>query len=311
MEVSVFMNKNIRKISEGAMFLAIVGAALLINRGLSFILDQYVSIISSLVLIVYIKRFSFKDGLMMAFGIFFLSFMFGGTYVLLYAPLSILAGLVYGYGIERGFDSKRILFTLVILYTIGEFALTFIFLPMFGFGDLNEMTAVISEMLGYYNISLSGETLLKFTKISYAIATFLLAIIEAILLHLCTIIIFKKFKLGEIKMRPLSEIRIRAEYAYASIASIILMVLSFNYTENEIIIYSLLALSMIGAALLIAQGYIFCLVYGIIVFRRNISITLVLMILVSLPYSLIIMIVLGFLYSTGPLYKYIVKKRGY
>ncbi|MGN1055044.1 MAG: hypothetical protein ACI4P1_07200, partial [Erysipelotrichaceae bacterium] len=103
------MNKNIRKISEGAMFLAIVGAALLINRGLSFILDQYVSIISSLVLIVYIKRFSFKDGLMMAFGIFFLSFMFGGTYVLLYAPLSILAGLVYGYGIERGFDSKRIL----------------------------------------------------------------------------------------------------------------------------------------------------------------------------------------------------------
>ena len=112
------------------MFLAIVGAALLINRGLSFILDQYVSIISSLVLIVYIKRFSFKDGLMMAVGIFFLSFMFGGTYVLLYAPLSILAGLVYGYGIERGFDSKRILFTLVILYTIGEFALTFIFLPM-------------------------------------------------------------------------------------------------------------------------------------------------------------------------------------
>ena len=61
MEVSVFMNKNIRKISEGAMFLAIVGAALLINRGLSFILDQYVSIISSLVLIVYIKRFKVHD----------------------------------------------------------------------------------------------------------------------------------------------------------------------------------------------------------------------------------------------------------
>lgn len=304
------MNRNIKKITQGAMFLAIFGATLLINRELSFIFDQLVALISSLIIIIYITKFSMKDGIILSFCILIMAFFFGGIYVFVYTPLSIIAGLAYGLALKKNLERKTILFIIIVIYTIGEFILTLGILPLLGFGDLNEYVEITRKMFEMYGIMIDSESLYSISKMIYGIAIFMIAIMESILIHLSTIIIFKKFRLGTIKMTPIDQIRIKPIYAYISMFTIFALIFGFNYINNDLILFTLMAISLIGGALLIAQGYIFSLIYGIIVLRKNITFYLILLIVLLAPYSLIILLILGFLYATGPLYRYISKKRG-
>lgn len=301
------MYSKTRSITQGAMYLAIFGAALLINRGLSFLLDPYIAIITSVMIIMYMAQHGFKNACVLSFCMTVISGLFGGTYVLVYTPLSILAGLVYGYGVMKDYDTRKCLFYTIVVYIVGEFLLSLVILPLLGYGDFEEMFVMMEELFKNLGLAIDTDMFRSVSKISYGMAIALIGILEGISIHLLTKILFKKFKIKEIHMKPLNELKMKPIFAYLAMFVIFAVMIGFNLGLNDNIIFALIALSCIGAIALVAQGYIFFVVYGVLVLRKNVSMYLVLFVMLFFPYSLVILIIAGFLYATGPLEKYLYK----
>lgn len=302
------MYSKTRSITQGAMYLAIFGAALLINRVMSFLLDPYIAVISSVMIVMYIAQYGFKNACILSFCILALSGLFGGIYVFLYTPLSVLAGLVYGYGITKDYDTRKCLFYTVIVYIVGEFLLSLVILPLFGYGDFEEMFVMMEELVKNLGISVDSNLLRGVSKISYGMAITLIGILEGVLIHLLTKILFKKFKIKEISMKPLNELKLKPIFAYLAMFAIFAVILGFNYAISDNVLFVLVAISCISGVALVAQGYIFFVVYGVLVLRKNVSMYLVLFVMLFFPYSLVILIITGFLYATGPLERYLYKQ---
>ena len=263
------MHNTTKNITQGAMFLALFGAALLINRGLSFIFDQYVALLSALIIIIYVARFGMKYGYMLSFCIMVIAFLFGGTYVTIYTPLSIAGGLVYGYGVCHDFNTKKNLLMTIIVFVLGEFIITALLMPILGYGDFNEVLVMAEEMMKTLGVKAPSATIQKIAKLSYGLAILLIGILEAVLIHLLTIIMFKKFHIKELKMTSIFAMRLKPIYAYASLALLVVLMLAFKFNLNDSLLFIIMSVTFIICLLVVVQGYIFCMLYGMIVLREK------------------------------------------
>ena len=97
------MNQT-KKLTQGAMMLAIVGALILIDRMTAFWFTELIVLIMPIVVIMYATMHTFKDGVMLCVGLLIISFLLGNfnmTY-LIYVPIGIVTGLSYAWGVRRG-----------------------------------------------------------------------------------------------------------------------------------------------------------------------------------------------------------------
>ena len=173
------MNQT-KKLTQGAMMLAIVGALILIDRMTAYWFTEFVVLIMPIVIIMYTTMHTFKDGAMLSVGLLIISFLLGNFQFiyLIYVPVGILTGLSYAYGIKKGMDKRRLLLIAIVTYVFGELVATFIIYPLLGFPvaqmleEYREALNQASSMTGmdYSQIfSLAG---LDFTKIILIIYLF-------------------------------------------------------------------------------------------------------------------------------------------
>ena len=80
-----------------------------------------------------------------------------------------------------------------------------------------------------------------------------------------------------------------------------------RYVDNETFYYIAMVLSVCGVVVLLYYGYLFIVLYGIIVLRRNVGGLFVLLCFL-LPGLIYVMVLLGFLYGSGPLRTYLEKQ---
>ena len=80
-----------------------------------------------------------------------------------------------------------------------------------------------------------------------------------------------------------------------------------RYTDNEAVYYVCTIASILGGIILFYYGYIFLILYGVLVLKRNVGAFVVLLSL-FVPSLLLMIIILGFLYGSGPLRAYLEKK---
>ena len=104
------MNKT-KKITQGAMMLAIMGALILIDRITAYFFSEIVVLIVPIIIILYSCMQSFKDGLFLCVGVLVIGFLLGNfnTTYLIYVPAGILSGICYSYGIEKNLDKNEYL----------------------------------------------------------------------------------------------------------------------------------------------------------------------------------------------------------
>ncbi|MBQ1378885.1 MAG: hypothetical protein IIY76_02610, partial [Erysipelotrichaceae bacterium] len=115
------MNQT-KKMTQGAMMLAITGALILIDRMTAYWFTEFVVLIMPIVLIMYATMHTLKDGVLLSVGLLIISFLLGNfqlTY-LIYVPVGIVTGLVYAWGIKRGLDKRRLVLSAIVTYVIGE-----------------------------------------------------------------------------------------------------------------------------------------------------------------------------------------------
>ncbi|MBR2802188.1 MAG: DUF2232 domain-containing protein [Erysipelotrichaceae bacterium] len=304
-----------RKLTYGAMLLALLGAFMLIDRYLlALYFDEFVFLLQALIIIIYAAKYTFKDSVWLCIGIAALTFLFGGTTSWVYCPLAIIGGLAYSYGLLKDWERKKLLLVTFVIFIAGELLLTILIMPLFGITieqsiqELQVSMETIFANTGTLGL-ISSDMLKNLMTISFGLAIVLTGGMEAMLIHLSAVILLKRFRIREIKVTPLNELKISPLYSYLAIFGVILMFFQDRFADNRLLFLTVTTFSLCCAIFLLVLGFIFVSLYGRIVLRRNIVFLVVIMLL-FLPGAMYILILLGFLYGSGPLRDYLETKRG-
>ena len=295
---------KIKMLTKAAMYTAIVGALLLFNSLTGFLFESVFSLLISVLLILYLREYGFSYGLLLSAAFFVVVFLWGGLYVLLYFPLSIIAAYVYALCLKKNYNAYFSLLVLIVVMCLGEYLLTLLILPVLGLGDvtslLNDVSSIF-DSLGMTSFQKSG--LLTF---AFALAILLTALFEALIIHLTSQLLFRKFKIQGFRRVTFDDLKIAPLSSYFLLALVFAgFILSIYVKDNAIIYYGLMLLGFISSIILCFEGYVFLLLYLHKLGRLRYNLYLLLAIVFLVPYSLLALIILGFLYASGPLDAYL------
>ena len=280
------MNKT-KKLTQGAMMLAIFGALILIDRMIAYAFTELVILIAPIIIIMYSAMQSFKDGLLLSVGVIIVSFLLGNFQLLylIFIPVGVITGLVYSYGLQKGLNKTTLLFMACVTYIVGEVAAEYVIYPLLGFpvAQMIEEFKLAFEQSGsitgfdYSSILASaGLQMDKLLVIIYLISTILMGAMEGILIHILSIFLLKRFKIVDLGRVNLWELKPNKVLAYISFLSLFTFFFKDKIT-NETLYYALITISILGFVVLLYYGYIFLTLYGAIVLRKNIGAIFVLL----------------------------------
>ena len=310
------MNKT-KKLTQGAMLLAIAGALILIDRITAFFFTELVVLIVPVIIIMYSAMHSIKDGIFLSIGLAIIAFLLGNfnTTYLIYVPVGIVTGIVYSIGVTKGMDKKSIMFLAIITYALGEIIAMVVIYPLIGFPlqtmiaeykmALNEAGSITGYDFNTIFAALGGSAD-KLLGVIYIISIIFTGAMEGILIHILSLFMLKRFKIKDLGRLNLYEVKPNPVLAYICF----IMMFSFflkDVINNETVFYILMGIGIIGAFILLYYGYIFVVLYGTLILKRNIAMFVVVMAF-FVPVVLFALIITGFLYASGPLRAFLESK---
>ncbi len=308
------MNKT-KKLTQGAMMLAIVGAMILIDRMIAYMFTELIVLLMPVVIIMYSTMHSLKDGILLSVGMAIISFILGSlqfTY-LIYVPVSIVTALIYSYGIQRNFDKRTLLFMGVATYVVGELIATFTVYPLLGIPlaqQLEEYKVAFNEMSSFSGmnygeiLAAAGLDLSNLLFIVYIISTIIMGVMEGLLIHILSIFLLKRFKIRDLGQSSLWDIKPNPTLAYLAMFGMFSLYFLKFVEQNGVLYNGAIILSILSAVVLMYYGYLFVMLFGMIVLHRNIG-TFFILLSFFVPVLLMTLIIFGFLYGSGPLRNYL------
>lgn len=307
------MNKT-KKITQGAMMLAILGALILIDRLTAYWFSEFVVLVAPIIIIMYSSMQSFKDGIFLSIGIIIISFILGNfqTLYLIYIPVGVVTGLAYSFGIDKGLDKSTLAFIACVTYVVGEILASYVIYPILGFPVstfIDELKLTLEKSgsimgMDYSSIfTSSGFDFNTILVIIFFISVLLVGAMEGFIIHLLSIFLLKRFKIKDLGRINLWDVKPNKIVAYISFISLFVFFLR-NRIANETLYYILITVAIIGSVILMYYGYIFLTLYCAIVIKKNLAGLFVILSL-FIPVLLIALIIIGFLYAAGPLRMYL------
>ena len=112
------MNRNIKRLTEGAMMCGLIGVLLVVNRQFANAFDAYMMWIIPLPVIVYTVRYGTKNGFVVTFCATVISFMLSLPQTVFYVLASCLLGVVYGHGVRKEKSNAWLLTSSIIASTV-------------------------------------------------------------------------------------------------------------------------------------------------------------------------------------------------
>lgn len=300
---------NTKKLTTGAMLLAIVGALMLIDRQLSFLFEELIVMLAPTIIIIYSSMYDIKDGLILSVSLLIIGFLLGSIYTYLYLPISVIVGVGYSICIKKNFDKTKLMLVSMGLFIIGEVLVTFIVTPIVSISiseQLVEIKTLYEQMLSNIGTSLDifnqvGINFDSLLLILFVVSTILMGIAEGFIIHILSLFLLKRFKIKEFDKGNIISINLNPIVAYICFIACAGMFF-VNSINNETIKLALLTISFLGAIVLIYYGYVFFICYIKLRTRKNTAgLIVILGIIVFMPISIIILIITGFLYGSGPL----------
>lgn len=305
------MNKT-KKMTQGAMMLAIFGALVLIDRITAFLFTELVVLVVPIIVIMYSAMYSTKDGIVLSVGIAILSFILGNLYTsyLIFVPAGVITGVLYSYFLNKNCNKSLLLFIAIISYVACEVLVCLVIYPLLGMPlatQLKELSEVFNQMsqaggmdyqLVFNQMGINFTVLLT---IVFIFSTVLTGAMEGVIIHLMSIFLLKRFKIKDVENTNIYNIKPNPILAYVSFLSLFSLFLN-RYFTNETVKYVSIVVSILGLIVLLFYGYLFLTIYGKLVMKKNIG-TIVVILSLFIPAILVAVIIVGFLYGAGPLRK--------
>ena len=307
------MNKT-KKLTQGAMMLAIFGALILIDRMIAYAFTELVVLTAPIIIIMYSAMQSFKDGLLLSIGVMIIAFLLGNFQLmyLIFIPVGVITGIAYSYGLQKGLNKTTLLFIACATYIVGEVAAEYIVYPLLGFPVeqmIEEFKVALNTTTSMSGMSIddvfgiAGVNFDNIIVIVYLLATILTGLLEGVLIHILVIFLLKRFKIKDLGRINLWDAKPNKVVSYISFLSLF----SFFFKDkiaNETVFNILMTIAILGGFILIYYGYLFVTIYGAVVMRRNLG-AIIVILGIFIPVVFMVLMILGFLYGAGPLRKYL------
>ena len=301
------MNKT-KKLTHGAMLLAIIGAAMLIDRQLSFLFENFIFMAVPVIIIIYSTMYTVGDGGILCFGVLVMGILFGSIYAYASIPLAIIVGIGVSLAIKKDLKSRSLLFIAMLTYIIGEVLISLLIMPLLGI-DIATQVAEISTVFSNYNFAdMMSQVSINFDN--FLVVLFIAAIImtgmmEGFFVYFISTVLLRRLKIKDVGVSSALDLRI------SPLTSYILFILTMMFfvamkgpsfiRENETLYYIVLCISVIASMILFYYGYIFASIYLKLIIGKKFIIILLLGIIFLFPVSYYVLVIVGFLYGAGPL----------
>lgn len=251
------MNQSVRRISEGAMMVAMVGLVLFFNRQTAGMFEYLFYWLLSFPILIYTAKYGLKAALIPAFSMLVLSLILSVPTTVFYLVSALIVGLFYGCGVKKQLEN-RVLLGATIFFTFLSYLVTAVLLAqVFGYGS--DDVEMLIELFQLLEISVPAQI----AKIALWVSVFLalvMSVLEALCIHLLAILLLKRLKIAEIRTKTVIDLQFPKWFGVISII-VILLFLGRNMLELNSEAAALLSLAMLAVSVIaLANGcmYLMC-----------------------------------------------------
>lgn len=255
------MNRDIRKITDGAMMAAIVGVMLLINRQTAGLLETSFLWVIPLPMVFYGAKYGWRDSWVLYIAIILLSIIIGTPQTIFYIVSEMLIGIVYGCGIHDKVPGRKLVVRTMILAVIANVLSMLVFASFFGYdiqGEIDEYTNLMNQVLETTNRTWVGSMdITSMLKTVIVVSVIMNGILEGFITHVLSRLLLKRLRIYVQPMTPLSDYYPPVWSGYIGIVSLIAFYYSSYHTfENEIVQSILQGFGLAGTFYLVIFGMI-------------------------------------------------------
>lgn len=204
-----------RAISEGAMMLAIIGIVLLLNRQSANFFEALLYFVS-IPIVVYSARYSYHMGIVVSVSACILGFLFSTLTTQVYLLFALSAGIMYAYGLEKQWKNAYLLFSQIGMQFILTIISVVLFASLFGY-SMQEEVDMMQKILP------TSESVTYYIWISVALSYVIISVLQAIVVHVGSLMMLKRLRLVSRELKPLTQIRMPKGVAYFTIISILII----------------------------------------------------------------------------------------
>ncbi len=299
------MNRDIRKITDGAMMAAIIAVMLLINRQTAGLLEVSFLWILPLPMVFYGAKYGWKDSGVLFIAIILLTIIIGTPQTLFYVVSEMLIGIVYGCGIYDRTPSRKLVIRTMILAVVADILSMLVFASFFGYdlqAEITEYEKILNTAFEQTGTQLAGTMdLTSMLKTVVVVSVIFNGIFEGFITHVLSRMMLKRLRIYVQPMNPISDYYPPKWSGYIGILGLVAFYYSSYHTfENEMIQSILQGFGIAGIFYLVIFGCIAVMIllktrYGMKGF--SVVIVLFLCILVSIG-----MAIVGYFYITTDLH---------
>ena len=286
-----------KKITEGAMMAAIIGALLIFNRQTANFIDFAMFWIVPLPVVLYTTRYGVKNAMMLVVSVIVIAVIAGMPSALYYSVMGSILGICLGEAARQQKQQGTLLLISCVVSIVSTFFGMFVFASILGYNLMDETTmtiAMITEVLEPLGMMDQLESLINFVPILVMMSLVLTALLEGVLVYLLSYIVLRRMKIKTTPMKPISQIQLPKIWGYIFLLGYIGSILVLNsglFIEYSNIYYFI---EMISMLVLVANGYI-C-VLTIMAYYKKKSMVWLLVLGVFPPFSFILLLI-GYLDS--------------
>ncbi|MDF9824786.1 uncharacterized protein YybS (DUF2232 family) [Breznakia sp. PF5-3] len=228
------MVSKTKQISEGAMMIAMIGIFLLINRQTANFLEDAISWLISLPMIVYCTKYGLKASLIVCVSCLLLSFMIAAPTTIFYLFSALIVGVMYGYGVSKKWKNAHLLILCIIMQLITMLITVLVLSEIFGYNILSEFRELLKIVQSVETIENSKTITGLFLLIIY-IGT---SILQGILIHVVAHILLKRLHVDVLPLKQLQEVVFPKWMAYfVGISWLLYMLSSLGMFDKTISSY--------------------------------------------------------------------------
>ena len=280
LERVTIMNHETRKITEGAMMVAIVGLLLFLNRQFGNMLEVVMYWVLTFPVLVYTARYGVKDALLPAVSMLLLSFMIASPTTIFYLFSCVIVGLVYGGGIRKGWKNGTLL-GISCLFTFFSYLITTIlFAAVFGY-DPQEDIEMVRMLLDLLNIH-SGLSLVKMVSLVVVLMAVLMSVLQAMCIHMIGNILLSRLHIEVHPMKNVLEIQVPSWVGYGILIIWVLFYCGNVLKLNQEVFSILFGIYLSVKIFAIAYGVLT--IMGILVLLRRRNLIFLVLIALFIPY---------------------------
>lgn len=246
-----------RKITDGAMFAAMIGVLLLADRQFAGFFDFTIFWIASIPIIVYIAKYRLQDAGALLVTVMAIAMMLSPIQTVFYVVMACLAAFLYGWGIKKKYPNHILLGISIAVSLVSSFLSMLVFASLFGFDMYRDALVTIETMTQFAElIHFPIPDVTRFISVIVIFGLVLMGVMEGIVIHLMSYLVLTRLKLTIAPMKPLSQIQLSRKAGIMLLLFVCAVAVSQMMIQSEYLINILYFMLFAALFLFVANGYL-------------------------------------------------------